>query len=834
MRSIKIFFSLILIMGIILLVSGKGISQPVDYYVDDDGTYNQAAGTCDGTDTCYTVIQFAISAATPAHGDRVIVCPGAYTENIFMKNGVTVVSEGPDTPATYNDPWSTYSTTVLERATLTIISGGGGLDPVVTFDGTSVPFSASTKLDGFTVENINPADPGYPLVAITGGGTYPQVKNCIIRNNKGSGTSGGVGNRGRWGVDEYDTAPTIDNNFIHRVKGPGIGNGPYSHATITNNEIWDCLGVDGPGIGLQGDAYPTIEDNLIFENNRAGIGSGDPEYGLEAKGGTLTIPAMQRNDIHDNRAAGIALVRASGDTGTINVTIGASGLGNDNEIYQNSYTGIELDGITNTTIENNKIHNNGTGKAGLHINGSYTQVTIKDSNIHHNGMAGIRKDTAGSLTVTGSEIDSNGTAGIFISASGSNTIIGNDIDSNGAAGITINHGSGTIAQNNIYNNMVGIVFGTIGSASLDYDIIKNNIYQNNTTAGISVPPGSSVTPTLDIRQNRVYGQQNTSTGGGIQVVRASGAITIENNLVYENGRGGTRFGDSTTVVKNNTVVGNGSTDFGGGIIHSDNDPPNVPTGDPPGTLVVKNNISTHNNKAGFRACGCDRDYNLVYLNNGTTDDCGWYTDSGVSYVTVLSCANKQFGGCGASFPVPLAMDGPHDIIADPEFVNKSADDYHLDGGVPSPAINAGDDTKDMGCFGGLYPMHNLIDVDTSTGNTPAGGTDIVFDLGSSYTVTHVRLYSTSAHTWDVYVGSCSDPDTCTCTWGTAVLTGWSVGGAGQWYEGDLTDKPGQYIKLVSDSALGQDAIFEFSYKESGNTYWRTPSIPVAACNDING
>jgi len=162
-------------------------------------------------------------------------------------------------------------------------------------------------------------------------------------------------------------------------------------------------------------------------------------------------------------------------------------------------------------------------------------------------------------------------------------------------------------------------------------------------------------------------------------------------------------------------------------------------------------------------------------------------------------------------------------------------DYHLE--ATSPAVtNPGADGSQRGCYGGAYPMNNLIDVDTSTGNMlPGNGTDIVFDLGSSYTVTHVRLYSALAHQWDVYVGSCSDPGNCICTW-TLAFDDWSVGGAGQWYEGDITDTAGQYIKLVrvSVGGLTEDAILEFSYKESGNTYWRTPSIPVAACNDING
>jgi parallel beta-helix repeat protein len=849
MRSIKIFFSFILIMGIIFLVNGNGITA--DLYVDDDGTAD--ATGCNGPTSCYTVIQSAISAATPANppgvptGDTVIVCPGTYTENISMKNGVTVISAGVDTPANYTDPYGVGPVTEVFQRVLDTIIDGNGIGPVVSFDGTipSFPYNATTTLDGFIVQNVDSAD--YALIGITGDDGYAVVQNCIIRDNLGTGENGGIGTRGWWGgASTYNTAPTIDNNWIHYVNGPGIGNGPYSHATITNNEIWDCNGDYAPGIGLQEDTYPTIEDNLIFENDRAGIGSS--YYGLKAKGGSLDI-VMKGNDIHDNGTAGIAMVRAPGDTtGTINVTVDDSS-SNQNRIYQNSSAGIEIDGITNTTIENSEIDYNGgiTSRPGVHTEGSFGTIIIKNNNIHHNGSAGITNegDLSSSLIIAENEIDSNTLAGVRLKGSGNTEIIENDIDSNSTAGIRIEDGSGTIAQNDIYNNLVGIGslidFPLLSASPGPYTILKNKIHGNHTSAGIGIRPGDDIEPTFTIRQNRIYDQQNTSSGGGIQVVSASApdGVTIENNLVYDNGRGGTRFGDETTVVKNNTVVGNGTAGFGGGIIYSDNEPPNVPTGDPPGTLVVRNNISTHNEKAGIRACGCDRDYNLLYANMPWNPR-GYANEADCGYPNLdVSCTNQQYGGCGIDpilWPPVRELDSKNDIMADPEFVNKGADDYHLDAGVPSPAIGAGDDTKDMGCYGGDYPMHNLIDVDKSTGNTPGGGKYIMFKLGASYTVTDVRLYgSTTTNTWNVYVGT-STTDCDLGTWGTKVnTTDWNVGGASQWYEKDVTDTPGQsYIKLISTNAVSENEVFEFQYKETTRSYWRTPSVVVDGCADING
>jgi hypothetical protein len=97
----------------------------------------------------------------------------------------------------------------------------------------------------------------------------------------------------------------------------------------------------------------------------------------------------------------------------------------------------------------------------------------------------------------------------------------------------------------------------------------------------------------------------------------------------------------------------------------------------------------------------ERDYNLVYSNNGTGEtDCGW-PDS-----INMRCANKNFGGCGGKWNLPgpprILPDGPNNNIADPQFVDKDSDDYQLQ--VGSPAENAGDDNLDMGAYGGSDPL----------------------------------------------------------------------------------------------------------------------------------
>jgi hypothetical protein len=220
---------------------------------------------------------------------------------------------------------------------------------------------------------------------------------------------------------------------------------------------------------------------------------------------------------------------------------------------------------------------------------------------------------------------------------------------------------------------------------------------------------------LTIEKNKIHENGQGTWGAGIDVRHVSG--TIGNNLIYRNHRGGIRFGwedvldNSITDIYNNTVVNNGTADFGGGIIFDDlagavNDPP---AGVPPAPLLIRNNICAYNEKGGIKACFTntvdseERDYNLVYSNNGTGEtNCG-YPDS-----LNKRCANKNFGGCGAMWnPLPppfVIMDGPNNIIGDPLFVDiaPGQEDYHLQ--ALSPALNAGDDGFDMGAYGGSDPL----------------------------------------------------------------------------------------------------------------------------------
>jgi parallel beta-helix repeat protein len=649
---------------LVAFVFGSSEQSLADRYVDDDGTCDLATGACDGTDACYSSIQSAIDDAS---SEDVIVCPGTYSECITMKSGVNVVNSGGDKP--------TISCSVE--------------DATVEFNSPSTPMTCN--LDGFQI--THPASEGAGILV--------------------DGSS-------------YSVATTISNCDIYDIS-------------------------DGDGISLDGDINGTVQNNTIYDCTRAGIGMGGTpgSSGALLSGSSLTIEGNTIGALspNHNQGAGIFVMGSK----SVTVVIGSTGA--PNLIHLNGESGIRLDAISDLTIDSNTISNNtkagillidvgtsGTGneaivknntiqsnsKAGINIGGESYLVVGPNNIIYNNSTGGIAFNmgdveissgtySSGQVTITGNHQISNNTfggIGVVDPITNTVTITGNDIYSNSRGGIGIqNSCTLEIATNTIRDNIRG---GIHTGTDVANDYFSDSV-------GFLGGPGSA---DLTITKNKVYHNGESSYGGGIDARHASGTIT--NNLVYENYRGGIRFGwenaadNHITDIEHNTVVNNGNhptydSDYGGGIIYDDlagnvDDPPQ---GNPPGKLVIKNNICTHNEKAGIRACfdmtvgSEERDYNLVYANNGwdTNPDCGWASDP-VGVLNSMSCANQQYGGCGSAFPAQSGpwpyLFYPHDIMDDPLFADMGADIYTLQTG--SPAKDGGEAGVEMGAYGGSDPL----------------------------------------------------------------------------------------------------------------------------------
>jgi hypothetical protein len=502
--------------------------------------------------------------------------------------------------------------------------------------------------------------------------------------------------------------------------------------TISNCNIYDIA--NSAGIRMNGAigsvGSPTIiEDNTIYDCLRSGIAVGQADAPLPADvvsgGSSITVQGNTIGDNTDpNGAAGIYLK----GSGSVTVVIGGAG-DDKNTIAYNPESGMRLDTITDLTINNNKINNN--TKAGIlliDVGEDGNNAVVQNNTIEWSGKAGINIGGASYLTVgPNNNISYNSTNGIAFNmgnvdysaglpSSGPVTITGNnDIDHNTYGGIGVMDAIANtviITQNGIdSNNRGGIGIQNSCTLEITKNTVSNNIRGGIKTGDDSVDPGGfSGTPgaaNLTIEQNKVYGNGASGIGGGIDVRHADG--TVKNNLVYENHRGGIRFGDWIDAIINNTVADNGDdvADRGGGIIY-DNiniDPPegvnDPPAGNPPETFDIRNNICAYNQKAGIRGgCTDNTVYNLLYGNFGFADtDCG--ADENHRPTSGSACVFRQLGGF--CWPLPSGV-----IFANPLF----ADNYSL--GPGSPAIDAGDpnpaykDTdasrNDMGAYGGPDPL----------------------------------------------------------------------------------------------------------------------------------
>lgn len=190
-------------------------------------------------------IQAAIDAAK--NGDRVVVAPGTYFENInFEGKAIRVISSG--------------------GRKVTIIDGSHA-NSVVTFDSGEGPKSV---LEGFTIQHGNASN-------YEGGGIYiseasPTIIGNLITNNTACADGAGIAVR-------FSSA-VVKNNTISNNSGPGCDLtgagmlvGGAGSAQIIGNVIENNITISGNGGGIEVNAAgtPTLENNIITGNSASGL-----------------------------------------------------------------------------------------------------------------------------------------------------------------------------------------------------------------------------------------------------------------------------------------------------------------------------------------------------------------------------------------------------------------------------------------------------------------------------------------------------------------------------------------------------------------------------------
>ncbi|HIB02448.1 MAG TPA: T9SS type A sorting domain-containing protein, partial [Candidatus Marinimicrobia bacterium] len=207
----------------------------------------------------YPTISSAISAASSATADTVVVYAGTYQENVNFGGKNLVVR----------------SDTGAENTIIT--PSNNGLAIVWFYSGEP----STAKLIGFTLKDGG-ALQGSALNIETS--SSPTIENCIITNSKG------------YPVRFYNSASVIKNTLIYNNTGDGVF---YfdNYTTTSYPEIINCTVANNTGYGIQNaKSYKPIAKNSIFYGNSSGGAFGNLDITYSIVEGTYTGTGNKDSD----------------------------------------------------------------------------------------------------------------------------------------------------------------------------------------------------------------------------------------------------------------------------------------------------------------------------------------------------------------------------------------------------------------------------------------------------------------------------------------------------------------------------------------------------------
>ncbi len=462
----------------------------------------------------YATIQAAIDAA--GSGDVVQVAAGTYSENITLKNGITVQGSGAET----------------------CILQGNGATSVVFANG----ITQSAALYGFTITGGSGYQVSWSENRIMGGGIFADQSVLSIGNNRISGNyaqfGGGVA---LMNSHFHMSGNTIDSNCADAVNAAAtnMGGGIYlydSKGSLENSEILNNLASSGP-------QDPTRVD---------------PNGHMAPGGGICMVFSKNVGDVN------VSGNRVNGNTST-----GSQYYGGGIYCYQAS------NALSNTiTIENNVISGNqgldGGGIAVINCSPTIKHNTITQNSAHWGGGlygfsgAGIILNNTfdGNHAVTIRTGLNTGGGGVLCDERYSPTIRGNIFSSNAA----VDYGGGlevykaaAVVQENVFTGNLARFGGGItvqdASPTIERNYIKGNQATTQSGGGLFVSNAAS----FSLRNNLIVENSAAGYGGGVSVFE-NGVPEFINNTVVGNtagiwGGGVHSYGNAFAIM-NSIITGN--------------------------------------------------------------------------------------------------------------------------------------------------------------------------------------------------------------------------------------------------------------------------------------
>jgi hypothetical protein len=659
----------------------------------------------------YPTIQSAIDASAP--GDKVIVAPGTYNEQLVMREGVILVSDnsnGGDDPTdiVVDDDLpvaNQIQKKALKRTLRTIIDGTGFPDytdavPMVDFP---EGLTEVTILDGFSITNmpqVNHTLPGHAHT-VQCRGSSPTVLNNFVYNNGSSG----IGSHATFQDEnlpiskrdftydnvKYHAHPIIKNNIFFHNSGAGIGNNHYSYAIVFDNE---CVGNyaiadhDAPGIGIQHGAHPIVEANVAHHNDWSGIcGRKGDNQGKPGRHINRPVhPTIRKNVCYRN---GLSI-----DEGDRNIDQGA-GIGGDsvgdedyrmvveqNICYKNQMAGIGIRNDAQVIIRNNKSYKNKL--SGIGINNCSAFVLVKENIVDKNESSGIGCVNGSAPVIFNNMVYANLFSGIGLDGAGKAKLIFNQMYENKMAGIGIKNKS-------------------------DAEFIKGNRIYENETVGVGIKEKSKL---VGIYDNKIFNNKRP----GIALLSGAVVEEIGNNAINNNGLLGSpnvvikkcsKVGETTRLISN-TITGNAVANISIDSSHVELEKNVIANCKNAGVAITGNskvranrNLIYQNDGAGIMAQDSKLESYHNTLNNNAYRRAGAIVGFNAEILLKNSILSKSKIGIGGnpksittdyncfweSFVPPMYNTGSHNIKQDPEFVDEGGNDYRLTS--DSPCIDEG-------------------------------------------------------------------------------------------------------------------------------------------------
>jgi parallel beta-helix repeat protein len=431
----------------------------------------------------------ALKSARP--GDRILIRPGLYRENIVIEKPVEIVGDGKSGDVIIE---TTHGTTILFQtsrariANLTLRQAGMGNWYCVDIG------QGRLDLEGCDITSQGPA-----CVAIHNGAD-PRLRHNRIHHGKEGGVFVNANGRG-----------TLEDNDIFANGASGVAIMGGANPILRRNRIYNGA---QSGVYVSGNSRGILEENELFANTLAAIAITEGSN-----------PTLRGNRIHDGKEIGVYVAGNGG------------GILEENEIFRNARAGVVIKTGGNPILRLNRIYDGMESGIYVYDNG---KGTLEENDISANAGAGLEIRDGGNPVVHRNLIHHGRGAGVLVRTNGQGSLEDNDIFANECAGVEIRHnGHLALRRNRIHDGKgAGIFVHGNGTAVLE----ENEIFANS-GPGIETREGGNPT----VRRNRVHAGRQAGV-----LVRTNGRGDLEDNDILANASSGieVRHGGKPIVRRN--------------------------------------------------------------------------------------------------------------------------------------------------------------------------------------------------------------------------------------------------------------------------------------------